>query len=445
MHAPNRILLLAESANPEWASVPLIGWNLSQAISKQVETHIVTQVRNRPAFLRAGLVEGHHFTAIDNESVASPLWRLADLLRGAPGKGWTMSTAFSSLAYYAFERLVWQRFGSRLTSGEFDLVHRVTPVSPTSQSPIGAHLARLGIPFVIGPLNGGVPWPRCFKHRQKAENEWLSDLRWLYRLMPFYRSTRKSAAAIFCGSLHTLREMPAWAARKCIYLPENGVDLARFPVHRRSQRNPLHAAFIGRLVPYKGVDMLLRAASEVLKANQLHLHIIGDGPQMSQLRDLAQELEIDSSVTFHGWIPQGDIQKILGDCDFTVLPSIREFGGGVVIESLAMGLPAIVADYAGPAELIDSSRGIRVPFTSECSLVNGLRAAIERCAKNPTQLEHLGSAGRAFVEANLTWDAKAQQIVKVYGAILNGASDLSKLYIFPMPKRSAVVERNRRD
>jgi glycosyltransferase involved in cell wall biosynthesis len=442
MHTPNRILLLAETANPDWASVPLIGWSLSQAISKRVETHIVTQIRNRPAFLRAGLVEGCHFTAIDNESVAAPFWRLASILRGAPGKGWTMSTAFSSLAYYAFERMVWRHFGSRLASGEFDLVHRVTPVSPTSQSPIGAHLARLEIPFVIGPLNGGVPWPRCFKHRQKAENEWLSDLRWLYRLMPFYRSTRKSAAAILCGSLHTLREMPAWAASKCIYLPENGVDLGKFHVHRRSGRKPLHAAFIGRLVPYKGADMLLRAASEVLKSNQLHLHIIGDGPQMSQLRDLAQELVVDIGVTFHGWVPHDDIQRILGDCDFTILPSIREFGGGVVIESLAMGLPAIVADYAGPAELIDSSRGVRVPFTDESSLVNGLQAAIEQCIENPLHLEPLGAAGRTFVETNLTWDAKARQIMKVYEAVLTGASDLSKLHIFPMPETSAVVERN---
>jgi glycosyltransferase involved in cell wall biosynthesis len=234
--------------------------------------------------------------------------------------------------------------------------------------------------------------------------------------------------------------MPAWAASKCIYVPENGVDLARFPLHRKFQRNPLHAAFIGRLVPYKGADMLLRATSEVIKANRLHLHIIGDGPQMSQLRALAQELRIDFGVTFHGWIAHGEIQKILADCDFTVLPSIREFGGGVVIESLAMGLPAIVADYAGPAELIHSSRGIRVPFTNESSLVNGLQTAIERCAENPTQLESLGSAGRAFVETNLTWEAKARQIMKVYEAVLDGASDLSKLRVFPMPERSAVVE-----
>ena len=153
-------------------------------------------------------------------------------------------------------------------------------------------------------------------------------------------------------------------------------------------------------------------------------------------------MKIDFGVIFHGWIPHGEIQKILKGCDFTILPSIREFGGGVVIESLAMGLPAIVADYAGPAELVDSSRGIRVPFTDESSLINGLQAAIERFAENPAQLEPLGSSGRAFVEANLTWDAKAGQIMKVYEAVLNGKFDPSELQIFPIPERSVVVERN---
>jgi glycosyltransferase involved in cell wall biosynthesis len=428
MHRSYRILLIAEAANPEWTSVPLIGWSLSRALARLADVHMVTHIRNRDAIRRAGLVEGRDFTVVDNENVARPVWKLAGQLRGGAGKGWTTVTALSALAYYSFEKILWRQFGPRLAAHEFDLVHRITPLSPTHQSPIAKKLARYNIPFVIGPLNGGVPWPRDFIDRQHSEREWLSHARGLFKLMPAYHSMRSYSAAIIVGSRHTLMEMPGWARDKCVYIPENAVDLDRFNISRhRPASFPLKGAFVGRLVPYKGADMLLEAASEYCKEGKLELRIIGDGPQRELLEVMVDRLGIRDKVHFHGWIRHEEVQEILSDCDFMALPSVREFGGAVVIEAMALGVTPMVADYAGPSELVDDKTGIRVQFTDKESLVAGFRQAINEIIRAPEILDRLGRTGREKVRRKLTWEAKAKQIVDVYDAVLRGQKNFSCL------------------
>lgn len=420
---PYRVLLVAEAANPEWTSVPLVAWNLSRALAKVTNVHLVTQVRNRDAIIRAGLIEGQDFTVIDNDRFAYPLYKLSDWLRGGVGKGWTTKMAFSSLAYYSFEHDLWRRFKSRIAGREFDIVHRITPLSPTNQSIIARRLAKLKIPFVVGPLNGGVPWPKGFRDRQHAEREWLSHIRWLYKLMPGYRSMRRHSAAIIVGSTYTLAEMPRWAKSKCVLIPENGVREELLNLTRdRSTFRPLRGAFVGRLVPYKGADILLEAAADFLRKEQLELHIIGDGPQRLLLEATVQRLNVQNRVLFHGWIPYGEVQERLKTCDFLALPSVREFGGGVVVEAMALGVTPVVADYAGPSELVDERTGIRVPFHDQKSLVEGMKRAIERIIRSPDMLEELGAAAREKVREKLTWEAKANQIVAVYDAVVTGTN-----------------------
>jgi glycosyltransferase involved in cell wall biosynthesis len=420
-------LLVAEAANPEWVSVPLVGWNIYQALAKIADVHLVTHIRNRDAVTQTGLTEGNEFSVIDNEYVAAPLYRLSTLLRGGAGKGWTTVTALSSLAYYSFEFEVWRRFKARLKAGEFDIVHRVTPLSPTSQSILAKRLTRWNIPFIVGPLNGGIPWPRNFIHRQHAEREWLSHIRSIYKLMPAYRSMRRYSSAILVGSKYTLTEMPRSIQSRCVYIPENGIRADQVaPCRKATIQLPLVACFVGRLVPYKGADMLLEAAAEFLIKKQLVLHIVGDGPERGSLEELAKRLDLQNLVHFDGLRSHDDVLSKLARCDLLILPSIREFGGGVVIEAMAMGATPIVADYAGPGELVDETTGVKVPFVDRSSLVDGIRVAIGKFIEDPHLLDRFSKAARNKVLASYTWEAKAAQIKRVYSAVLSKEATLGE-------------------
>ncbi|EBA06361.1 glycosyltransferase family 4 protein [Sagittula stellata] len=415
-----RVLAVAEAANPEWVSVPLVGWSLASALREVADVHIVTQTRNRDAFLRAGMREGTDFTAIDSEAIARPMWKLAEKLRLDSGKGWTTLQAVNALSYPYFERLIWKRFGDDIRRGAYDIVHRITPLSPTSPSPLAAKCARAGVPFVLGPLNGGVPWPKAFDAERRAEKEWLSYVRGAYKLLPGRRATLTNASAILAGSRHTASEVPEDLQDRVIWLPENGIDPARFSRTAAPQPGKLRAAFVGRLVPYKGPDMLLEAAAPLLRDDRMTLDIIGDGPMMPALRDQAQRLGIDAALTFHGWQAHEQVQDILARCHLLSFPSIREFGGGVVLEAMALGVVPLIVDYAGPGELVDATIGLKVPCGTRDQIVAGFARELARLADAPEQLAPMAAAARTRVQNDFLWSAKARQVARVYDWVLSG-------------------------
>jgi glycosyltransferase involved in cell wall biosynthesis len=220
------------------------------------------------------------------------------------------------------------------------------------------------------------------------------------------------------GSTDTHAQIAAPYRHKLVYVPENGIDVTRFVRHKtEAVASPLKVAFVGRLTLYKGADMLIEAVAPLARAGRVEIDIIGDGPQNASLRALAAREGLPESI-FAGWLQHDDLVDRLSQSEVFAFPSIREFGGGVVLEAMALGLVPVVVDYGGPAELTSPSTGYLIPMGSRPSIVRALRETIEHLASDPSKIREKGERARARVLKNFTWEVKASQMLEVYRWVL---------------------------
>lgn len=137
-------------------------------------------------------------------------------------------------------------------------------------------------------------------------------------------------------------------------LPEEMIQYARTTVQipRRVNKGPNYLIVsIGRITRLKGYEYLLRAMPEISKSfSSVELWIVGDGPDLSRLKQMAHDLGISHQVIFTG--QQNDIPSILEKADLFVLPSLVEAFPTVILESMAYGVPVIATDLPGVREIL---------------------------------------------------------------------------------------------
>jgi glycosyltransferase involved in cell wall biosynthesis len=322
-------------------------------------------------------------------------------------------TAFCYPFSLAFEWYAWRQLRRRIFAGEFDVVLRIMPMTPVLPSPFAFFLRKGPIPFVIGPLNGGLPWPPGFRQLEN-QKEWVANLRNVYRYLPFARSTYRHARAIIAASSQTYAEFAAYRD-KLFFVPEPGIARSLCFGDSRSPKPgaQLDLIFVGGLVPRKACDLALRAAAHLLRSDLARFTVVGDGPERQRLEQLTRALEIERAVSFCGWISHAEVLRRLRSADVLVFPSVRDNGAGIVFEALGSGAIPVVADFGGPGDIVHPGVGYKVPLTNETDVVSRMEKILRDLAGNRDLLNRLREQGISYVREQLTWDAKAESVTRV--------------------------------
>ncbi len=255
---------------------------------------------------------------------------------------------------------------------------------------------RTGLPFVVTAHGSDVPGynPDRFQFQHRL-------------LSPVWRRVTASADAIVCPSRHLETLVRRQRAGASTLVVPNGIDTDRFTP--RQQPGGRRVLVVTRMFPRKGVQYLLRA----LEAFDLRarVDIVGDGPYLDELRELASRLRVD--VRFRGWLDNDspELRRLFERANIFVFTSHSENFPINLLEAMVAGCAIVTSDTSGCAEVVGDAAVLVTPGD-----VVQLGRALERLLEDPEECRKLGAVARDRVVSRFSWPAVGARYEEVLAA-----------------------------
>lgn len=262
----------------------------------------------------------------------------------------------------------------------------------------------------------------CF--RGKVVLHWHSDILSQKALLALYRPLQNwliRRADIIVGTSPVYLAGSPWLRKvqdKCTAVPIgiNPIEADKEEVAslRRRFPSPVLLLTVGRLVPYKGLPVLIEAMRQL--PENYHLIIGGSGPLEKKLTDLTLDAGLDERITFTGYISREELPAYFGACDVFILPSIMktEAFGIVQLEAFSCGKPVVatrIPDSGVPWVNEDGVSGRNALPSDPQSLAEAIRDVVEN-------KEQYGRAARDRFEQMFTEKIMIQSILDIYEKLL---------------------------
>lgn len=302
-------------------------------------------------------------------------------------------------------RYTWSgyRYARRLMADEggFDVIHAFFTV------PCGAQAYLLGrrfhLPYIVSLRGADVPG---FSGRFGI---------FYSVLKPLIRFIWRQAARVVAASAG-LRELARQTAgRQAIEVIPNGIAVQEYRIAPGSGDGVFRLVSSSRLTPRKGLRYVIEALSLLKAAGRTGVEaiLIGDGHEKESLERFARTRGVADQVRFTGRIPHPELAEWYARADAFVLPSFNEGMSNAMLEAAAAGLPLLVTDTGGTAEVLrEGENGFVIGKGSASDIAN----RTERLIAYPELRQKMSAGSRARAE-ELSWHNVARAYGKLYQAV----------------------------
>jgi glycosyltransferase involved in cell wall biosynthesis len=278
-------------------------------------------------------------------------------------------------------------------------------------------LHRINIALVIGPVSGGLKPPRETKTFFKNER-FFNRLRTFDEILlkfPVYRKQYAKADKVLVTSEYIYSIIPYIKKSKSQIILETAVNCPEYE-NTSSTGNPkpiIHILFVGRLVKYKGTELVLIALNKLMQRNYV-LHIIGDGPERKRLENLTNVLNLTDNVVFHGHQESKNVSQFYRQADIFCFPTLKEAAGTVLLEAMAHALPIITVNFGGPKDICPDSGTFKITVASVEEMTNEIAHRLNQLISDETLRSTMGKENYKHCVRNFTWDALEKRILDIF-------------------------------
>ncbi len=284
--------------------------------------------------------------------------------------------------YFAARRWI----KNSLKAGQrYDVIHQMTPAAMRYPSPG----AGLGIPNIHGPMQGSLDTPEGLREECDQNSPWFMKLRnvdkWRLQNDPLLRYSYRNTDLLLAGAEYARGLLMLANPKRVEIMVHLNIDGVIEHPERSSpqERGTLKLLHVGRIVRTKGLKEAIAAMSLAKSELQLTLDVIGEGPELENCRQFAEDLGVSNLITFHGKLARKEVEKFYASHDVLLFPSFREPAGGVVLEAMRHGLPVITTTVGGPGFYVTPNCGYTVAVHSHEQMSRDIAHCIEEVSSGP--------------------------------------------------------------
>lgn len=398
------LLINAYACSPNMGSEPGMAWNWCVNLAKYCELHIITEgeFRNKIEAALPTLPQRknmHFYYNPVSEEIRKMCWNQGDWRFYKYYKEWQWKT-------YLIAKDICKE-------NHINILHQLNMIGFREPG----YLWKIpDIPFVWGPVDAKESFPLAYLEGASLKTKLFIQLKnaitkWQLQHAKRVRLAVKRASCVISASSNSQQAFKKYYQINSPLLNETGCYIQEHPIIDKSKKEYFDILWVGKLDFRKQLSLALRSIAAT-KNPHIKLHIVGGGNNFIY-QTLAKELGIESQCKWYGAISHEEVQTIMQKSDIFFFTSVAEGTPHVVLEAIGNNLPVVCFDTCGQGDSINEKVGRKIKLSNPNLSSQQFAMILNELENNRDILKEM-SENCKEKQKDLSWDRKAQQMIKLY-------------------------------